>query len=368
MGWTSSGLSTATGAVAVLAAAAAVSGVSPSVQPASGVHSAASHIVFRIDVPQIKESSSLVVSSAHPGLIYTTNDSGDGPYIYVLDNTGRLVGTTTLSGVRAVDFEALSEGRDGSLVIGDIGDNDADRASVQLYKISAPTSGNRTVTPDKVTLTYADGARDAESVLYDSGSGAALVVSKETFAHVYTTPDNVFGRSSATLRRVASAPTLSTEAAWLPANGAVVVRTYRHAYVYSYPSWKPKANFTLPDQQQGESISRVPGRPGVVWVGSEGVDSPVWEVDLPPLPVASGYTEPAPMPTPVDTTASPVRSASQPRGSDREQAMVGDESGGSTRVGAVVATVGAFVVVGAGLALRAARRSRTQSDTPTAGG
>lgn len=33
------------------------------------------HIVFHINVPWIKESSSLVVSSTAPGMDYTTNDS-----------------------------------------------------------------------------------------------------------------------------------------------------------------------------------------------------------------------------------------------------------------------------------------------------
>lgn len=367
MGWTS-GLSSARRPAGLLAAAAAVSAGWPSVHPASGIHSAASHIVFRIDVPQITESSSLVVSAAHPGLIYTTNDSGDGPYIYVLNDTGRLLGTTTLAGVRPVDIEALSEGRDGSLVIADVGDNDADRSNVSLYKISAPTSGNRTVTPDKVTLTYADGARDAESVLYDSGSGMAMVVSKEVFAHVYATPDHVFATSSATLRRVASAPSIATDAALLPANDAVVVRTYRRAYVYGYPSWRSKASFDLPDQQQGESISRVPGRPRVVWVGSEGVSSPVWEVDLPSLPLAAGYVEPSPSPTSADPTASHVGASSLRRGSDREQATDGNEDRRSLPTGAVVAVVGAVVVAGAGLALLAARRGRPPSESTTPGG
>src|SRR5205085_3431861 len=75
------------------------------------------HVVFHIDDGRITESSSLVVSAAHPGLVYTANDSGDGPFVYVLDRNGGLVGTTTLAGVDPLDIEAMSCGIDGTLVV-----------------------------------------------------------------------------------------------------------------------------------------------------------------------------------------------------------------------------------------------------------
>ncbi len=299
-----------TAAVWCLAAAAATaaSAAPPDAPPGPGSSPSAgsrTHIAFRIAVPYIKESSSLVVSSAHPGLVYTTNDSGDGPYVYVLDRQGHLVGTTTLAGVDPTDIEAMSGGSDGSLVVADIGDNRADRSTVDVYRIPEPTTGDHIVTPDKVTLTYPDGPRDAESVLYDADSGAVLVVSKEPVAHVYSTPRHVFSTSSATLRRVATAPSSATDASWLPANGSVVVRTYLHAVIYRYPSWKLERVLTLPLMQQGESISRVPGRPRVVWAGTEGVDSPVWEVSLPKLPVVPGYHEASASPTPASPSSPP---------------------------------------------------------------
>jgi len=339
--------------LAALAATAATAATAA--RPGPGLAPAADadpHIAFHINVPWIKESSSLVVSSAHPGLVYTTNDSGDGPYVYVLDQLGNLVGTTTLAGVDPIDIEALSGGSDGSLVVADVGDNQAVRGSVDVYRIPQPIAGDHTVTPDKVTLTYADGARDAESVLYDVGSGAVLVVSKEADGEVYSTPPRVFARSSATLRRIAPAPSGATDASWLPANGSVVVRTYLRAFVYRFPSWKLERVLMLPLMQQGESISRVPGRPGVVWAGTEGVGSPVWEVPLPKLPVVPGYTEPAvsspaPSPSPAPSSGQPQPTSPTPRGTpDDGRGMVAQRNG-TSRVAVVLASVAGVLAVGA---------------------
>ena len=307
------------------------------------------HIVFKIDSAKIDESSSLIVSTKHSGLVYTANDSGDGPYIYVLNHSGHLVGTTTLSGVDAVDFEAMAAGRDGSLVIGDIGDNDADRDDVVLYKIDQPTTGDHTVKPDMVTLTYADGARNAESLLYDSTTDTATVVSKELLAHVYTTPAHVFDHSTATLRSAAAMPSWATDASWLPAHGAVIVRGYTRARIYSYPSWRYLTSMTLPVQRQGEAIADVPGRGGVIWSGSEGVHSAVWEVPLPALPVVPGYVAPTPAPV---TGMPPGSSAGSPSAAS---GAVGD---GGSALPAVAGVAGCALVVAAGAALLAGRRSR----------
>jgi hypothetical protein len=150
---------------AVLAAGLALAASSyPAATAAQTAATPPAHVLFRITAPQIDESSSLVNSGFHPGLLYTANDSGDGPYVYVLDHEGHLVGTTTLTHVDPVDIEALGGAQDGSLVVADIGDNRSNRATVTLYRIPQPTSGDHAVKPDKVTLTYPDGARNAESV------------------------------------------------------------------------------------------------------------------------------------------------------------------------------------------------------------
>jgi hypothetical protein len=236
-------------------------------------------VVFRITAQRIKESSSLVQSTAHPRLLYTANDSGDGPFVYVLNSVGRLVGTTTLVGVDPVDVEAMASGADGSLIVGDIGDNDSVRSSVQVYRIAQPGPGMANVQPQRVTLTYTDGPRNAESILYDASSGRVFVVSKLLFGQVFESPPDVFSLHSAKLRPIANAPSFATDATFLADQRAVVIRTYHSSVVYAFPSWRYLTSFALPRQKQGESITS--SGSADLLVGSEGVDSPVWTVPLP---------------------------------------------------------------------------------------
>jgi hypothetical protein len=272
-------------ALAVLPAAAHADTASSQ----SGLDSVARHVVFTISSPQIVESSSLVVSTRHPGLVYTTNDSGDSATVYVLNSSnGNLVGRTRLRGVRADDFEAMAGGSGGSLIIGDIGDNHAERRSIRIYKIRQPGRGHHVVTPDAVTLRYSDGPRNAEAILYDSSNGRAFVVSKVVAGpRVYRTPYHVFRRSHALLQPRARAPVIATDATFIRHRHFAVIRTYFGAVVYRYPQWARVASFDLPTQPQGESIAAPPGG-RYVWVGTEGRRSAVLRVLIPRLASASG--------------------------------------------------------------------------------
>jgi hypothetical protein len=268
--------------------------------------------VFRIMSPEITESSSLAVSTVDPGLVYTTNDSGDDGTVYTLDaSTGAVVGRTTLTGADPLDVEAITAVSDGSLIVADIGDNDADHSTADLYRIEQSGRGDHGVTPQRVDLTYPGGARDAESVLYDETTGRAYVVSKLLAgARVYETPPHVFDLEHARLRPVAEAPTFATDATFLPGGDFVVIRTYTDATVYAFPSWRKVTTFDLPSQPQGESITAPPSG-DVVWVGSEGARSRVLAVPLPELSTGTGG----------------------PAGSTEESTSSGDGSSGSSSSG-----------------------------------
>lgn len=278
--------------------------------PASYADDDKPRTVFTITSPQITESSSLVVSTAHPGLVYTTNDSGDDATVYVLDATaGDVVGRTTLTGVDPVDIEALSGGSDGSLIVADIGDNHAERASVTIYRVDQPSRGDREVRADETELSYLGGPRDAESVLYDAETGRAFVVSKEfRGAQVFESGTDVFARPRSQLRPIASAVPLATDATFLTDDGLAVVRNYFNAVMYTYPGWDAVASVELPAQDQGESVA-TPLDGDVIWIGSEGQRSKVLEIPLPALTKdntpglePSPSVSPSPSPSP-DTIA-----------------------------------------------------------------
>jgi len=320
------------------------------VVPTSYAEDEAPREVFTIESTEITESSSLAVSTTHPGLVYTTNDSGDGPTVYVLDgDNGELVGRTTLSGVEAIDIEALAVGSDGMLLVADIGDNRSERKTVTVYRIDQPPAGDRDVDADEIQLTYIDDARNAESALYDVRSGRILVVSKGfEGAQVYQTPADVFERSTARLRPVAEAPALATDATFIEDGEFAVIRTYFSAVVYTYPEWEEVVSVELPPQDQGESVAD-PVRAGRIWIGSEGEKSQVLEVALPDL---SDEPEPSPSaqsPAPPSTDSTDQGPSTKPDGQSSARRFE------PLARGVLVAAIAALLLI-AGVALLIRRR------------
>jgi hypothetical protein len=305
-------------------------------------------VVFSISSPLIRESSSLVVSTVHPGLVYTANDSGDSATVYVLDaSDGALVGRTTLSGVTAVDIEAMAVGDHGTLIVGDIGDNSAVRGSVALYRLPQPDRGASSVVPEAVRLTYAGGARDAESLLYDDNTGRAFVVSKLVGgAKVYRSPPDIFARRHATLLPIAGAPRIATDATFVDGHRYALIRSYFSAVMYSFPGWRQVASFDLPRQPQGESVAALPGGRYVL-IGSEGVRSKVLRFRLPDLRASSrpdGSAQPGAV-----TSAKPEASTAQSRHREHQLSIA--------KTVVAVAGAGILLVLLTGLVLnrRAAR-------------
>jgi hypothetical protein len=254
--------------------------VSSGLLPAAGADAVEPEALFTMHDPRIVESSSLVVSSVDPGLAYTANDSGDGADIYTIDmNTGDTVAVTTLAGVDPTDAEAMAPGPGGTLYFADIGDNSATRRTVTVYWIDQPTATDATVEPHSATMVYPGGARDAETLLVDPSSGRLYLVSKELFGGtIFAAPSRLSTDHTNRLQPVGTAPSLVTDGTFLP-SGQVVLRTYTSAVVYDPSSWTALSSTTLPEQPQGESIAALPG-PAEVLVGSEGVDSAVYEVRL----------------------------------------------------------------------------------------
>ena len=146
----------------------------------------------------INESSGLVASRTTPGLYWTHNDSGDGPYIYAFDDRGARRGTWRVTGASARDWEDIAAGpgpQAGTsyLYIGDIGDNGGRRDEIIVYRVKEPdikptdassTKRKPLVTEDAevIRFHYPDGAFDSEALLVHPKTGDVYVVTKISFA------------------------------------------------------------------------------------------------------------------------------------------------------------------------------------------
>ena len=243
------------------------------------------HVVTTLHDDRIDESSGLVVRG---GRIFTVNDSGDGPYVYAVDErTGRTVAVTTYAEDDPEDVEALAPGPGGSLWVGDIGDNRAVRASIRVYHL-VPARRDATVSATAYDLEYPDRPHDAEALLVQPRTGRLLVVTKRFLRGgvVYRAPRTLVPGQVNELERVARVPGLVTDGTFLPDGRHVLLRTYGSAALYTYPGFKRLADVPLPRQEQGEAIAVDHGR---VYLSSEGEHSDVLAIGMPkPRPGAAG--------------------------------------------------------------------------------
>jgi hypothetical protein len=145
-------------------------------------------VLATVSIAELKESSGVVASRAYPGVFWTHNDSGDGPYLYAFDRSGKGLGRWRVAGARALDWEdiAIAPGlRKGEwfLYIGDIGDNNRRRADVIVYRVPEPDphkAAADTAPSVALRLRYPDGPHDAECLMVHPASGDLYVVTKAT--------------------------------------------------------------------------------------------------------------------------------------------------------------------------------------------
>ena len=81
---------------------------------------------------EVVESSGL---AQHQGLIWTINDSGDGAYVYGLNEAGNLVKKVAIKHANNVDYESLAQDQQ-YLYVGDIGNNYGRREELVIYRLA----------------------------------------------------------------------------------------------------------------------------------------------------------------------------------------------------------------------------------------
>ena len=258
----------------------------------------------------IDESSGLIASRLSPGAYWTHNDSGDGPFIYAFDTGGNSLGTFRVTAAQARDWEDIAIGpgpQPGKpyLYIGDIGDNDAVRPDVVVYRVAEPalSSTTRSFTKarpgttepaESIHLRYPDGKHDAEALLVHPETGHIYIVTKVVLASpsVYEAAPPFSPGKAITLTKIAElrVPSLFggviTGGSVSPDGRRVALCDYFQGYELLLPAkstsfndiWKLRmVGFELGKREQGESIAyRLDGK--ALLATSEGKQSPLIEV------------------------------------------------------------------------------------------
>lgn len=268
---------------AVLLAAGAAVTLAPA--PTASADDGSPDQSFTIKDPRITESSGLAASRIHRGIYWTHNDSNDGPYVYAVDSrTGETVATVTMKGIGSPrDVEAISIGPDGDIYVGDIGDNLGGKWDhVWIYRFPEPKQlRNETVRATQFTVKYADGPRNAESMMVDPKSGRVYIASKnEDGGGLYAGPTRLTTSRTNVFRRIGAVPWV-TDGAFSPDGQQLVLRSYFSARSYDWKNGRlgEEHSVSAPFQAQAESVTFTADGSALMF-GSEGEDSGVRRVDV----------------------------------------------------------------------------------------
>jgi hypothetical protein len=261
-------------------------------QGQAGAATARSVVLGAVRGP-VTEASGLAASRTNRGVVWAHNDSGGAASLYALGSDGQVRATFPLAGSENVDWEDMARGPGpaGSpdwLYVGDIGDNDASRGSVRVYRVPEPDLGASTsgaVLPpapaDSVDLVYPDGPRDAEALVVDPRSGDLFVITKrEDRSRVYRATAPSFAGETVTLEYLRElGEGLVTAADACPDGKTVLVRSYFGLDAYGGSSVADALRKTPSPrlaevEPQGETVAAAPDCAGYYTL-SEGSGQPL---------------------------------------------------------------------------------------------
>ena len=154
-----------------------------------------------VNIPLLTEASGIAASRNNPGVLWTHNDSGNPAVVYALDSQGRNLGTYALPGNNDNEDIGIGPGpvpNVAYLYVADFGDNNVNRANIHIYQIPEPAVyawqtnspvANRAMKGARtITLTYPDGAHDAEAEFVDPVTGDWFVLTKTNPSSIYMAP------------------------------------------------------------------------------------------------------------------------------------------------------------------------------------
>jgi hypothetical protein len=157
-----------------------------------------------VNIPLLTEASGVAASRNNPGVLWTENDSGNAAVVYAIDSQGRNLGTYALPG--NTDNEDIGIGPGpvtniSYLYVTDIGDNNSDRTNIAIYQTpepsvyfwqtNSPVSNRAMKGMRTITLTYPDGAHNAEAEFTDPVTGDWFVLTKDSPYNIYTAPKSL---------------------------------------------------------------------------------------------------------------------------------------------------------------------------------
>lgn len=230
----------------------------------------------------LDEISGLAYSRVNPGYIWVEEDSGNPNRIYLIDEKGSTKATIALpSGITNRDWEdiAIGPGPAAStwyIYLANIGDNSSSNSYVYVYRFVEPSIQGRSL-PFNATLSssavttftfkYADGPRNAETLMIDPLTKDLFIISKEgSRGGVYkaTYPQNASGVT--TLSRSGTVPVSIATGGDISADGReILIKNYTTVYYWKKTFSSQTISQLLTTSPATLSYTEEPGGEAIGW-------------------------------------------------------------------------------------------------------
>jgi hypothetical protein len=208
-----------------------------------------------VQLAAITETSGVVAAINTPDVLFVHNDSGDSARFFAISLAGVHLGTFTVTGASASDWEDMGSAN-GQIYLGDIGDNGESRANIKVYRVAEPSmpATPSTVALDGVetfTFTYPGGARNAETMFVDPVTDDLYIVQKTDSgtAGVYRKPAPLESGELEEVAQVDFGP-LTTGGDISHDGASILVRTYSQAQLF-----RRNPGMSVADAMKGEPCS-----------------------------------------------------------------------------------------------------------------
>jgi|GEM_PF-754011 len=158
--------------------------VAPEAQALELCSSDNTFVLGQVQNSALDEASGLVASRQHGGVIWAHNDGGEDPGLFAIatDGTDLRFHPLAIDGVSDVEDMAMFSGSSGDdILLADIGDNGARRASIRIYRFAEPDPAAIAPITDVevIDYVYPDRPHNAEVLLVDEANRQIVIVTKE---------------------------------------------------------------------------------------------------------------------------------------------------------------------------------------------
>jgi hypothetical protein len=269
-----------------------------------------SNITGRLQRRDMDEISGIAASGINDDIYYVHNDSGDTSRFFAMEPSGKVKSVIYFKGAvntkhGVVDCEDIAVGPGPAkgksyVYMGDIGDNDAERGSITVYRMEEKTGWAKDsisyADAAPIHFNYPDGPKDAETLMIDPIEKLIYIVSKrQDSATVYTSPLDYRPNEERILTKRCKLFFPGYKLfKWITAGDIskdgkqILLKSYTKVYYWKRtgdePVWKTlqKPPQILPyiQEKQGEAIGFTPDGKGY-YTTSEGVYSPIYYYRIP---------------------------------------------------------------------------------------